>query len=50
MYSNRLRIGIFDYERYEALADKAKSREEYEFYMDEARIAFKNTEALTFGP
>ena len=53
MYQNRARICCicsFDYELYEALAEKAKSREEYEFYMDEARLAFKSAEALTFGP
>ena len=53
MYRNRARICCtcsFDYELYETLAEKAKSREEYEFYMDEARLAFKSAEALTFGP
>ena len=49
MYENSIRIGSFDYEEYEALADKARSREEYDFYMERAHWAFKSSEAVEFG-
>lgn len=49
MQKNCIRIGRFGYEEYEALAEKAKSREEYDFYKDRAHWAFKSVEALEFG-
>lgn len=50
MRKNCIRIGRFGYEEYEDLADKAKSREEYDFYTNQAHWAFKSAEALVFGP
>lgn len=50
MQSNWDRIGRFRYEAYEYLMTKARSKEEYDFYEDLAHSAFKNYEALEFGP
>ena len=49
MRENCIRIGRFGYEEYETLADKARSREEYDFYTYQAHWAFKSAEALVFG-
>lgn len=49
MRQNCIRIGRFGYEEYEALAEKARSREEYDFYVYQAHWAFKSAEALVFG-
>lgn len=49
MRENCIRIGPFGHEEYEALAEKARSREEYDFYMNQAHWAFKSEEALVFG-
>ena len=49
MRENVYRIGRFGYEEYEALAKKARSREEYDFYIEQAHWAFKSREAQTFG-
>lgn len=50
MQKNCIRIGRYGHEQYEALADKARSQEEYNFYKTQAHWAFKSAEALEFGP
>ncbi len=49
MKRSRIRLGRFDYEGYEECADRARSKEEFDFYMYEAHWAFKSAEARVFG-